>query len=174
MSPLARSLWHALLWPRVRHNRAMRRFASTVPAGSRVIEFGSGKAVKGKFTYSAAEFFPHCDFLRSDVVPEYGHTVVDITSPRFENEFDVALASSVLEHVYDFQAAVAGLHQVLRPGGVARIRVPFLFPLHDEPGDYWRFTEHALRRMLADFSSVSVEADGARRAPFGYVARAIK
>lgn len=174
MTGIARSLFHAFFWPRVRYNRAIKRFASTVPPGSRVLEFGSGKEVNGRYTYSAARYFPHCDFFMTDIVPDFGHPVVDITAPGFDSEFDVAIASSVLEHVYDFDAAVVGLLKVLRPGGVARIRVPFIFPLHDEPYDYWRFTEHALRKMLSSFSSVSIEAEGARRAPFGYTARAVK
>ena len=174
MAGIARTLYHVMFWPRVRHNRAIRKFAATVPPGSRVLEFGSGRATKGEYNYSAAEYFIHCDFVQSDVAPEFGHRVVDITAPGFEDEFDVAIVSSVLEHVYDFDAAVTGLGQVLKPGGIARIKVPFLFPLHDEPGDYWRFTEHALRRILAGFSSVDIQADGPRKAPFGYVVIAVK
>jgi SAM-dependent methyltransferase len=171
---LARFIYHMLLWPRFRHNRAMRKFAKTVPEGSRVLEFGSGKQVRGGYPFSAAKYFSHCDFVQSDVVSHFGHQIIDITDPGVVEVFDVVLASSVLEHVYDFQAAIDGIWRALRPGGIARIRVPFLFPLHDEPLDFWRFTEHSLARMLGRFRDVSLRSDGLRRVPFGYVAIATK
>jgi hypothetical protein len=37
---------------------------------------------------------------------------------------------------------------VLRPGGVLLLTVPFLARLHEEPHDYFRYTEHALRATL--------------------------
>lgn len=50
----------------------------------------------------------------------------------------------------------------------------FFYPLHDEPHDYWRFTEHALRMLLADFSEVRIDCSGPRKAPVFYFATAIK
>lgn len=165
---------HLLFQPRLRQNRAVRRFASGVPTGSRLLEFGSGKPVGGRYPYSASRFFPHCEVTMSDVNPKFGHAVVDITNPPFEAEFDCALAASVLEHVTDPEAAVAGVHRVLRPGGVAGIAFPFFYPLHDEPHDYWRFTEHTLRMLLADFSEVRIDCSGPRKAPVFYFATVIK
>src|SRR5690606_14411887 len=165
---------HLLFQPRLRQNRAVRRFASEVPTGSRVLEFGSGKPVGRRYAYSAARFFPHCNVTTSDIMAEYGHAVVDITNPPFEAEFDCALAASVIEHVSDPQAAVAGIHRVLRPGGIAGIAVPFFYPLHDEPHDYWRFTEHALRMRLADCSEVRIDCWGPRKGRVCYCATAIK
>ncbi len=51
----------------------------------------------------------------------------DITSLDFaDNEFDVVVCSHVLEHVRDDRRAMAELHRVLRPGGVAYIQVPYV------------------------------------------------
>jgi SAM-dependent methyltransferase len=50
----------------------------------------------------------------------------DITDLRFEDDaFDVVVCSHVLEHVRDDRKALAELHRVLRPGGVAYIQVPY-------------------------------------------------
>jgi hypothetical protein len=37
---------------------------------------------------------------------------------------------------------------LLRPGGHAVISVPFMVRIHNEPGDYWRFTSAGLRILL--------------------------
>lgn len=37
-----------------------------------------------------------------------------------------------------------------------------MYPLHDEPHDYRRFTEHALRRLLKAFKEVRIEHKGPR------------
>jgi SAM-dependent methyltransferase len=71
----------------------------------------------------------------------------------------------VLEHVFDVQAATDNIRRALRPGGRALIAVPHLYPYHDEPIDFWRFTEHSLRRLCRDYSSVEVRRKGARRFP---------
>lgn len=171
---MLRALYHLFFWPRVRHDRAMKTFASKIPSGARVLEVGSGKPVGGRYPYSAARYFEHCDFLLSDVEPRFGHRVLDISDPPLDESFDVVIASSVLEHVYEYEAAIAGIRSLLREGGLARIRVPFLFPLHDEPNDYWRFTQHALLRMFDDFRIVKIKHEGFRRAPLGYVALVTK
>ena len=114
------------------------------------------------------------EFVQSDVVPGYGHAIVDATVMEFENEFDVILCTSVLEHVYDHRTALERIHRALKPGGKAVISVPFLFPYHDEPQDFWRFTEYGLRRLLEDFSAVDVKHRGYKRLPFSLFVTATK
>jgi hypothetical protein len=52
--------------------------------------------------------------------------------------------------------------------------VPHLYPYHDEPGDFWRFTEHSLRRLLEPFESVEIRSRGPRRLPQALIAFARK
>lgn len=70
--------------------------------------------------------------------------------PFVENEFDTVLCVSVLEHLEDPRKAIAEMHRVLKPGGKIIISVPFLFPIHDAPGDYWRFTKYGLRNLFSE------------------------
>lgn len=44
-----------------------------------------------------------------------------------DNSFDLLVSLDVLEHVFDYQAALDNLYRVLKPGGVALITVPFHF-----------------------------------------------
>ncbi len=139
--------------------------------GLRVLELGSGKRTRGGHSYSVKEMFdPSNDFIQSDVVADYGHPLVDVTTMGFKEEFDLVLCLNILEHVYDFATAVRNVHRAVRPGGRAVFVVPGFYPLHDEPSDFWRFTEHGLRRLLADFSHVLIDHHGPRRYPFAYLA----
>jgi SAM-dependent methyltransferase len=133
----------------------------------RILEIGSGRQDMGEDAYSFRWLFDDSnEFVQSDVAPEHGHVVVDVTSMDFDAEWDLILCVSVLEHVPDFRAAARRIHRALRPGGQAVIVAPMCFPYHDEPYDYWRFTVHGVREMLSDFASVDVRSRGPRRLPF--------
>jgi SAM-dependent methyltransferase len=156
----------------VMHN--MTAFASEIQE-KRILELGSGRQDLGKDAYSMKDVFDASnEFIQSDVVPEYGYAVIDATKMTFDSEFDVILCLNVLEHVYYFQAAIERIHRALKPGGKAVVVVPVFYPYHDEPGDFWRFTEHALRRMFASYSEFDLKGRGLRQMPFAYFAVATK
>jgi SAM-dependent methyltransferase len=139
---------------------------------NRILEIGSGKPVGDRYPYSMQHLFPGTEFLCTDIVPDYGHTVVDVTRMQFDNEFDLILCISVLEHVVKPSLAATRLTAALRDGGCAVVAVPFVYPLHDEPYDFWRFTEHGLREVLSPFSSVEIRRRGPRKLPSGLLALA--
>jgi SAM-dependent methyltransferase len=142
---------------------------------ARVLEIGSGRQDMGTDAYSFRHLFDEDnEFVQSDVDPAYGHVVVDVTTMDFEEEWDLILCVSVVEHVPDFRAAASRIHRSLRPGGRAVVVAPMCFPYHDEPHDYWRFTVHGVRHMLADFDQVDVWSRGPRRLPFTTLAIAHK
>ncbi len=61
---------------------------------------------------------------------------------------DAVLCTEVMEHVAKPATMIAEIVRILRPGGTLVLSVPFTWHLHDEPYDYWRFTEFGLRRVL--------------------------
>lgn len=74
--------------------------------------------------------------------------------------FDIVLCTEVLEHVDDLHSAISEMHRVLKPSGKLIITVPYIFPLHDMPCDFRRFTAPGLEYMLKGFSSVEVQPAG--------------
>ena len=66
----------------------------------------------------------------------------------YKNEFDSIICMCVLEHIYDFHKAIKNMYKALKPNGNVIISIPLLYPLHDEPHDYWRFTEHSIRKLF--------------------------
>ena len=70
--------------------------------------------------------------------------------PICEASCDTVILSDVLEHVYAHGRLVGEIARVLRPDGALMMNVPFLYRIHEEPNDHFRYTEFALRRMLGD------------------------
>lgn len=174
MRQAAKQFAQLVLRSRQATQRAVVRFAEGIE-GARVLELGSGPLVDGRYPYSFANIFDSsCEIVMSDVDPSHGHQLVDVTHIPFKEEFDAVLCTNVLEHVWDLTKAVAGLHRALRPGGRTLVTVPMFYPLHDEPVDYWRITEHGLRRLLSDFEAVEVRHRGIRLAPFAYYVTATR
>jgi SAM-dependent methyltransferase len=68
--------------------------------------------------------------------------------PFVPSSFDTVLLLEVLEHVADAQQVLAEISRVLKPGGTLLISMPFLYPLHDAPHDYRRYTAPGLNKML--------------------------
>ena len=65
--------------------------------------------------------------------------------------FDVVLCTEVLEHLHSPAKAISEFHRVLKTGGVLIITTRFIFPLHDTPNDFFRFTKYGLKELLKEF-----------------------
>jgi len=72
-----------------------------------------------------------------------------LSLPIKKNSIDIILLLDVLEHLPDTQKVLEETNKVLKDNGELIIQVPFLYPLHDEPRDYYRFTKHGFK-ILAE------------------------
>lgn len=139
---------------------------ATTTTDGRVLEIGSGRTDHGAEAYSMRDLFPETvEFVKSDVNPAFGHSVIDITTMDISGEYDVILCLSVLEHVPEFWTAIPRLRAALRPEGRLVLSVPMVFPYHDEPEDFFRFTAYGVQSLLRDFTQVELRQRGPRRFP---------
>lgn len=70
--------------------------------------------------------------------------------PFAEASMQAVILKDVLEHVCGPQRALAEISRVLADGGKLMLWMPFIYPIHDAPHDFQRFTEHGLRAYLAE------------------------
>lgn len=107
---------------------------------------------------------PGIDWVGFDVEGNpFADAVGSATSLPFDAaSFDCILSTQVLEHVDDPQRMLLECSRVLKPGGMLILSAPQYFQLHEEPHDYFRFTEYGLRVLLerAGFTPSDVQREG--------------
>jgi SAM-dependent methyltransferase len=62
--------------------------------------------------------------------------------------FDYALATEVLEHVFEPDSFVGEIARILKPGGLLLLTVPFIWDEHEQPYDFGRYTSFGIRALL--------------------------
>lgn len=77
--------------------------------------------------------------------------------PFADGVFDTVVLLEVLEHVRQAERAIEECCRVLAEDGHLVISMPFLYPVHDAPHDYQRYTIHGLRARLHDSGFLVVE-----------------
>jgi ubiquinone/menaquinone biosynthesis C-methylase UbiE len=73
-------------------------------------------------------------------------TAYDI--PADDETFDTAICTAVLEHLEEPEQALRECHRLLKPGGTAIYSVPFIWHLHEEPRDFYRYTKYGLKYLF--------------------------
>jgi SAM-dependent methyltransferase len=68
--------------------------------------------------------------------------------PAPDGHFDSALCTAVLEHLEEPEQALRECCRVLKPGGYAIYSVPFIWHLHEEPRDFYRYTKYGLSYLF--------------------------
>jgi SAM-dependent methyltransferase len=83
---------------------------------------------------------------------QYLDEVADLNQPlRFAAaSFDTVLLTDVLEHIARPWVLCPEIARILKPDGHVIIGVPYMYWLHEQPHDYYRYTEFGLRKLADD------------------------
>jgi SAM-dependent methyltransferase len=126
------------------YTRAIRDYAH-----GRLLDLGCGKAPFLGY---------YAEFVDSATLVDWGNSlhdnplldlVADLNKPlEFGDEtYDTIILSDVLEHIQEPKNLMSEISRILDNGGVLLLNVPFLYPIHEEPFDYYRYTRFSLERM---------------------------
>jgi len=94
-------------------------------------------------------------FTRGLGDPSKNEVIADLARPETvpEADFDTFICTQTLNFIFDLDAVISSIHKLLRPGGHALITVAGISQIsrydYDRWGDYWRFTDISLRRLLS-------------------------
>ena len=79
-----------------------------------------------------------------------------------DNSVDCVISISTFEHLRYPQKAIKEVFRILKPGGVIYLNVPFVFPYHADPDDFYRFTFNGICILCEDFERLD---NGFNRGP---------
>lgn len=105
-----------------------------LPIKDRVAKFD---VKKYRILDNEAEFKPH---MFGDL-----NYIIDIDQP-----YDVLFCLEVFEYIWNPVQAMENLSSFLKPGGIAYISFPTIYPLHNPPGqDNLRYTKNGIEKILS-------------------------
>jgi SAM-dependent methyltransferase len=149
------------------HNRIAYRvmeqvleYAAGRYARGRLLDVGCGsKPWRGLFAQHVDEHVG-IDFVPSERDP----TAVDIVAgaydiPLPDDDADTVLMTSVLEHLEEPERGIAEAYRLVKPGGHLILTAPFIWPIHEAPRDFFRYSPYGLQYLLeeAGFEVVEVQ-----------------
>lgn len=128
-----------------------------IARGATVLNIGAGGDFsKALLRHASAQQF---QVVSLDIDKQRHPDIVgDICTHDFSGvEYDVVLMAETLEHVHAPHLALANVHKILKNGGRLILTTPFIFPIHDQPYDYYRYTRYGLEHLLRSFKLVSIK-----------------
>jgi SAM-dependent methyltransferase len=153
-----------------------RAVAETFDLPEPVLEVGSYQVAGQEAIADLRPLFRGKRYLGVDVRLGPGvDCVADVEAlPYPDGSVGTVLALSTFEHVPRFWRGFEEVERVLRPDGVLLVACPFYFHIHNYPGDYWRFTPHALDLLLQNYPSRILGWHGPRKKPINVWAVAFR
>ncbi len=76
--------------------------------------------------------------------------------PLADASVDTVTCNAVIEHVQKPADLVSEMYRILKPGGYAQLMIPFVFPFHEFPGDYQRYTASGILELTRAFEKVEL------------------
>jgi SAM-dependent methyltransferase len=113
-----------------------------------VIDIGAGRSPYKKFI--------NCKkYISLDIENRTGNSdviIADINEkiPLVNDFADCVICTEVLEHIKKPQQALIEIYRILKKDGLLLITTPMVWPLHEEPNDFYRYTKYGLSHLLKE------------------------
>ncbi len=142
--------WLHPQWLSDRYHIESREYLSSIERGI-VVDIGSGDSDHTELLGKEAELikidYPdtNCRYTKRPSV--FGNAAC---LPLSDDSVDVVLLLEVIEHISDFNQVLCEVRRVLKNNGQLYLSAPFIYPAHDVPYDYHRFSIYGLRQDLLE------------------------
>ena len=121
----------------------------------KVLNVGSGGQI-GDYLKSKFNFFYSID-IDKNRNPDQVIDVCDLDDLQLLSfKPKIICMLEVLEHTKDPISAVNNLYEIVDENGYVLLSAPFIFHIHDEPYDFYRFTKFGLQNLFQKFSEVEI------------------
>lgn len=140
---------------RIATEKVINSFLNEMPAIETILDVGAKN-------HSQRNLLDNSQYITCDIDSSRNVDVIcDIHNLPFpDNKFDLILCIEVLEHVEKPLIAVNELYRVLNENGVVLLSTRFMFPLHPDPKDYYRFTPDSLEQVFYKFKNIEIKPAG--------------
>jgi len=127
-------------------------------ARGRLVDLGCGKAPLYGYYKKFVSDVICIDWQQVGGENIYLDHVADLNNgiPLSENYCDTLLVTDVLEHISNPELFWEEMARVLKEEGIIILGAPFLYPLHEQPYDFCRYSEYKLR-LFCEKNGFAVE-----------------
>jgi SAM-dependent methyltransferase len=132
---------------RARLERENAAFAATIPRDALVLDAGAGTSpYKSLFAHTRYECADFEQVHKSYAQQTYKCDLSAI--PVEDSRFDAIVFNEVMEHVPEPALVLCELHRVLKPGGAMIHSAPLFYEEHEQPFDFYRYTQFGIRHLF--------------------------
>lgn len=150
-----------------RHNYLIynthRKFIRSLDFSGRVVDLGCGNAPYKDFVLETASEYIGVDREDTRYDGKNVNVFADLSGVLpFDAEYaDNVICFNVLDDLPEPGFFLSECFRILRPGGTMFLMVPFAWPIHEEPHDYYRFTRYGLEYLLkkCGFIEIMIEEE---------------
>lgn len=144
----------------------IKRFSKTI-INKKILDLGCGSK-------PYASLFNKNEYLGIDIISG-GHKNSAKNSDLFfdgkiipfvNNSFDVVICTQVLEHTEEPDQLLKEANRILKKNGILYITCPFVWPEHEIPYDFRRYTQYGLKKIFKE-NGLTVEKISATTGIFG-------
>lgn len=144
----------------------IKKFLQSFKNNSVIVDIGCGTKPYLEFVDKSSQYIG-VDIDSENENVDIVSSVYDIDLPS--DMADYVVSFQVMEHLEEPSLMLNEAYRILKPNGELYLTFPMSEELHEEPYDFFRYTEHGIRHLLkkAGFNDIEIMRQGTSAANLG-------